>query len=167
MFNLRNLFTGRSVTDEPTGETPPVAPSGLLPRTPARTDGRIQILAVDDNATNRLVLSALLLPLGAELIMAGDGVQAVTEFREGDFDLVLMDIEMPNMCGVEATRAIRAWERQMARAATPIVAVTGNVLPDEVAAYLAAGVDSVIAKPIDPSKLFAVVQDAAPQRQAA
>jgi signal transduction histidine kinase/CheY-like chemotaxis protein len=117
----------------------------------------LRILAAEDNATNRLILSALLEPVGAALTFAEDGAQAVAAFAEGAFDLVLMDIQMPNMTGVEAARAIRAAERG---ARTPILALSANVMTHQVEEYMAAGMDDVIAKPIQAELLFARIEAA-------
>jgi signal transduction histidine kinase/ActR/RegA family two-component response regulator len=117
----------------------------------------VRILAADDNETNRLILAALLEPAGVALTFAADGREAVTAFCSAAFDLVLMDIQMPNMTGVEATRAIRAAEQ---RTRTPILALSANVMAHQVEDYLAAGMDGVVAKPIQAQVLFAAIEAA-------
>ena len=87
---------------------------------------------------------------------ANDGVAGVEAIRQGQFDLVLMDVQMPVMDGLTATREIRALEGARG-AATPIVAMTANVLPDQIATCLAAGMDDHIGKPINPTKLLEAV----------
>ena len=119
----------------------------------AATDGEasvaaLRILAADDNPVNRQILKALLEPLGAEVELAEDGLAAVRAMADGAFDLVLMDARMPGMDGVTAAREIRAHEARTGRPRTPILAVTANVMADQVEAYHAAGMDGWVAKPI-------------------
>lgn len=109
---------------------------------------RIRVLVVDDNATNRFVMTTLLEPLGAAVATVADGRHAVNAWAAADWDAILMDIHMPELDGVAATRLIRAAEHERSRPHTPIIAVTASVLPNEVQAYLAAGMDDVVAKPV-------------------
>lgn len=109
------------------------------------------ILIVDDNATNRVVAQALCEMFGCTSAHAEDGVEAVEAVRAGSFDLVLMDIKMPRMDGVEATKAIRALEGPAA--ATPIVALTANADPEDAKHYLSIGMAAVVEKPIKPERL--------------
>jgi signal transduction histidine kinase/CheY-like chemotaxis protein len=127
-----------------------VAAPGVEPRRP-------RILAAEDNETNRLILSALLEPAGVELSFAVDGVEAVEAFAKDRFDLVLMDIQMPRMSGLEATRAIRSSARG---AAVPILALTANVMSDQVEAYLAAGMAGVVSKPVRAEALYQAIETA-------
>jgi CheY-like chemotaxis protein len=129
--------------------------------------GRLRVLAAEDNPTNQLVLAALLEPLDVDLMMTADGEEALAAYRAADFDLVLMDIQMPNMGGEEATRAIRAWETDAGLARTPILAVTANVMSEQIGDYMAAGMDGVIAKPIEVAKLFEGLRNVLPLREAA
>ena len=129
--------------------------------------GRLRILAAEDNLTNQVVLTALLESMDVDLTMTADGEEAVAAYRTDAFDLVLMDIQMPNMGGEDATRAIRAWEADAGLGRTPILAVTANVMPEQIAGYLAKGMDGVIAKPIEVAKLFAGLQSALPLPRAA
>jgi len=128
---------------------------------PASDDPRpLRVLAADDNRTNQLIVRALLEPLDVELTLVGDGRQAVEAYQRSAFDLILMDIQMPEMDGVAATRAIRQAEARGQRARTPILAVTANVLREQVESYLAAGMDAVVAKPIDVSALVGAMDAA-------
>ena len=129
------------------------------PRAPAEAP-RLRVLAADDNPTNQKVVAAVLAPLNAELTLVADGQACVEAWRTGDFDIVLMDIHMPVMDGVEAARAIRAAEAQDGRPRTPIIAVTANALAHQVEDYLAAGMDGHVAKPIEVTKLYAAIEDA-------
>lgn len=109
------------------------------------------ILIVDDNATNRVVAQALCEMFGCTSETAEDGVEALEALQERQFDLVLMDIKMPRMDGVQATRAIRALDGPVN--AVPIVALTANADPDDAKKYLACGMAAVVEKPIKPERL--------------
>ena len=109
------------------------------------------ILIVDDNATNRVVAQALCEMFGCTSETAEDGVEAVEAVQERKFDLVLMDIKMPRMDGVQATQAIRALDGPVS--AIPIVALTANADPDDAKKYLACGMAAVVEKPIKPERL--------------
>jgi signal transduction histidine kinase len=121
----------------------------------------LRILAAEDNTTNQLILRALLEPLGARLTLVGDGRQAVDAYRTGGFDLVLMDIQMPVTDGVAAAREIRGLEAREARARTPIIALSANVMAHQQAEYRAAGMDAVVGKPFEAEALWAAVAAAA------
>jgi CheY-like chemotaxis protein len=110
------------------------------------------ILVVDDNATNRMVVEALCEMFDCSTESVIDGVEAVEAARGGHFDIILMDIKMPRMDGVAATREIRKLRGPAAK--TPIIALTANADPDEVSEYLAAGMCSVVEKPIKPERLM-------------
>jgi PAS domain S-box-containing protein len=118
----------------------------------ASSSSRLRVLVVDDVAVNRELLRALLSNLDLDLVTAVNGEEAVARARSEQFDLILMDVQMPVMDGLAATRAIRALPGQAA--STPIVAVTANVLPDQVARCLAAGMNAHIGKPVDPVRLL-------------
>ena len=113
--------------------------------------GAPHILIVDDNATNRVVAQALCEMFGCTSETAEDGVEALEAVQERRFDLILMDIKMPRMDGVQATRAIRA----MAGPARdiPIVALTANADADDTERYLTIGMAAVVEKPIKPDCL--------------
>ena len=123
-------------------------------------DGALRVLAVDDNPTNRQVIAAMLEALGLEVVLAASGPEALAIFVGSRFDLVLMDIQMPGMSGVEAAREIIAIEAAAGRAATPIVALTANVMSHQIDDYVAAGMCGVIAKPIELSALVAGIEAA-------
>ena len=109
------------------------------------------ILIVDDNATNRVVAQALCEMFGCSSETAEDGVEALEAVQARPFDLILMDIKMPRMDGVQATQAIRALtgpERNI-----PIIALTANADPDDAKHYLSIGMAAVVEKPIKPERL--------------
>jgi signal transduction histidine kinase len=138
----------------------PASPPSAAPQAgaaaAAATPGA-RILAAEDNATNQIILRALLEPMGAELTVVGDGGQAVEAFRAGGFDLILMDIQMPGVDGIAATGAIRRIEAEERRPRTPIVALSANVMAHQIAEYRAAGVDAVVGKPFDAETLWSVI----------
>jgi CheY-like chemotaxis protein len=86
--------------------------------------------------------------------MVGDGLMAVEAFKAARFDVVLLDMQMPELDGPDAARAIRAVEAQTGRQRTPIVALTANALPHHVAACMVAGMDGHVAKPLQPQALY-------------
>jgi len=112
----------------------------------------LRILVVEDNPTNRMVALRMLTELGAEVEIARDGAEGVELAAAATYDLIFMDIQMPVMDGVEATRHIRAMPGAVGQ--TLIVAMTANVLPDQIEAYRRAGMDGCVAKPISPAALL-------------
>jgi signal transduction histidine kinase/CheY-like chemotaxis protein len=116
---------------------------------PVLAAGRtLKILLAEDPDINRRVVSLMLDGLDVDLTMAVDGREAVSRFRPGGYDLVLMDMQMPNMGGLEAITHIREAERNVGAAATPIVMLTANALPEHETAGLGAGADAFLTKPI-------------------
>jgi len=116
-------------------------------------DGKaIHVLVVDDNATNRMVAEGLCEMFDCTSECAEDGVEAVEAARSGRFDLILMDIKMPRMDGMEATRAIRAMPAPIGQ--VPIIALTANADPEDAKTYIACGMSSVVEKPIKPERLL-------------
>ena len=118
----------------------------------------IRVLAAEDNVTNQLVLKALLAQAGVEPALVANGREALAAWEDQTWDIILMDIQMPEMSGVDATRAIRQRERDTGRARTPIVAVTANAMTHQLAEYAQAGMDGVAPKPINTANLFEVMQ---------
>lgn len=127
----------------------------------------LRILVAEDNPTNRMVIKAILSHAKADITFAEDGEEAVKAWQCEAFDLVLMDIQMPQMNGVEATQAIRRMEAEGQLSKTPIVAVTANAMPHQRDEYLAAGMDDHVAKPIEPQLLFAAMKGALKKPEAA
>ena len=121
----------------------------------AGADEAARILVVDDLAENRELARVLLEALGHDVIEAASGAQAVATAIAEPFDLILMDLQMPGMDGLSATRAIR--ETAELNAATPIVALSANVMADQVAQCHAAGMNDHIAKPIQVGELVTKV----------
>jgi signal transduction histidine kinase/ActR/RegA family two-component response regulator len=115
----------------------------------------LHVLVAEDNDVNQIVISALLSQLGHTCDVASDGLEAVARARSGTYDLVLMDIQMPNLDGMAATRQIRALGG--AAGSVPIVALTANAMVQEREAYLAAGMEGHVSKPIDVNELVRVM----------
>ena len=108
---------------------------------------RSRVLLVEDDMTNVLVATGALELYGCQVAAVSNGEQALDAVQAAAFDLVLMDYHMPVMNGLQATRAIRAWEARTQRAPLPIVAITASAMPEERQACLAAGMDDVLVKP--------------------
>ncbi len=115
--------------------------------------GPIRILAAEDNPTNQLVLTTIMAAFGVDLTLVNNGREAVDAWAAEDFDLVLMDVQMPEMDGVTATRLIRAREAQTGRRRTPIIALSANAFSHQITTYTDAGMDAHVAKPIDMNML--------------
>ncbi|WP_430423863.1 ATP-binding protein [Phenylobacterium sp.] len=141
----------RRISDEPAAPAIP-APPPIAPQRPLR------VLAAEDNSVNQTVLRTLLQQTGVEPEIVDDGAAAVAAWRAAEWDVILMDVQMPVMDGPDATRAIRAAETQSGRARTPIIALTANAMAHQVEEYAQAGMDGLIAKPIRVGELFAALQ---------
>ncbi|WP_340647113.1 ATP-binding protein [Phenylobacterium sp.] len=169
---LTELMGGELAVESTPGEgsafrfTLPLAPAATSPATnaapipveaPSQT---LRILAAEDNPTNQLILRALLEPLDIELEIVGDGREAVEASAAQAFDLILMDIQMPELNGLEATAEIR--QRELARSAppVPIIALTANVMRHQIDEYLAAGMVGFVAKPINARVLMEAIEAA-------
>ncbi len=130
---------------------PASAPQMLAP--PRELTGR-RILVVEDNELNQEVARDLLALAGVSVDCAGNGAEALERLTHGSYDLVLMDMQMPVMDGITATREIRRQERF---SGLPIIAMTANALEQDRTACLAAGMTDHIGKPVDPDELYAVI----------
>jgi signal transduction histidine kinase/AmiR/NasT family two-component response regulator len=139
--------------EKPLLKLAPAPPSDLKPM-------RLRVLAAEDNAVNQLVLKTLLHQLGLEPTVVEDGAACVAAWRASEWDVILMDVQMPVMDGLSATTHIRNLERETGRARTPIIALTANAMAHQVEQYLAVGMDGHVAKPIAASELFAALSAA-------
>lgn len=115
------------------------------------------ILVADDDPMNRLVAEESLKYLGADVVAVASGSQAVEAATRGTFDLLLMDVHMPDMSGIEATMRLRAAERADGRPRTPIVALTASATVKDQQSCLDAGMDAVLTKPYRIEQLQAVL----------
>jgi signal transduction histidine kinase/CheY-like chemotaxis protein len=129
------------------GSAPAVTPvdTSAAPLRPLR------VLVAEDNQVNQLLFSKMLERLGHTAVTVGDGRQAVDAVQGEDFDIVLMDVQMPEMNGVEATQAIRALASDTAE--IPILAITANVMAEQRAAYIRAGMNGCLPKPLTLTEL--------------
>lgn len=108
-----------------------------------------KILLVEDNPTNQMLMKVVLAKIGLSYDVANDGQEGVAMFEANDYDAILMDENMPNMSGVEATKRIRELEREGGQKAVPIIALTANAIKGDQARFLAAGMDDYLTKPVD------------------
>ena len=118
---------------------------------------RLRVLLAEDNPVNRALAIRLLEKRGHSVRSVGDGTQAVAAYREGRFDLILMDLQMPEMDGFEATRAIRALERA-AGERIPILALTAHAMKGDRERCLAADMDGYLTKPIEPGAFYQALE---------
>lgn len=128
---------------------PTVAPDSAVPA--ARS---LEVLVVDDHSVNRAVAMRLLERSGYTVEVADGGRHALERLAAKTYDLVLMDLAMPEIDGLEVTRRLRALEAREGRPRTPVIAVTAHAFEADRAAVLAAGMDAFVTKPIDPDVLF-------------
>ncbi|TIX48898.1 ATP-binding protein [Alteraurantiacibacter aquimixticola] len=135
----------------------PVSASLSLEAPPESEPARkAQILLVEDLPMNQEIACAMLAKAGHRVIAAASGLAALELASARDFDLILMDIQMPGMDGLEVTRRIRSFAGP--RGAVPILAMTANILPEQVRSYLDAGMDGHVAKPIRQAPLEKAIQ---------
>jgi CheY-like chemotaxis protein len=117
----------------------------------------IRVLLADDHPVNRKVVEMILNQANIELTAVENGAEAVQACRDGDFDIILMDMQMPVMDGLTATREIRLNEAAMGLGRTPVVMLTANALAEHIASAEAAGADRHLAKPFDAAELLELV----------
>lgn len=171
VHELTRLMQGRIDVDSRPGEgsrftvvlpLPWLGPAVGTPA-PSASDIRqggagLRVLAAEDNAINRLVLQTLLGQFGIEPTIVENGAQAVEAWLGGDWDMVLMDVQMPVLDGFGAARAIREREAAQGLPRTPIIALTANAMPHQRDECLAHGMDAVVAKPIDVRALISALE---------
>ncbi|MGE5501984.1 MAG: ATP-binding protein [Ignavibacteriales bacterium] len=128
---------------------------------PAPTPGQApRVLLAEDHAVNRRVVELILGAAGVDLICVENGLEAVEAAQTGAFDLILMDMQMPEMDGLTAIRTIRAWERKKRLTRSHIWTLSANALPEHVEASIVAGANGHLAKPIAAPALFKVLAEA-------
>ena len=119
---------------------------------------KAHVLIVEDNKTNQMLMGMILEDLEITYDIANDGAEGVLSFKQSNYDVVLMDENMPNMNGIEATKRIRELEKEQSLTATPIIAVTANALSEDRQRFLAAGMDDYISKPYGEEDIVKVLQ---------
>jgi CheY-like chemotaxis protein len=129
------------------------------PETPAQGHRAIRVLLAEDHPVNRKVIELILGEVGVDLVSVCDGRQAIEVYASEPFDLVLMDMQMPVMDGLSATREIRALERCSNRRACPLIMLTANVLPEHLRASVEAGADRHLGKPIEAARLLLAMDE--------
>ena len=146
------------------GSFPATAPAAGLPQAhqllEASDERPVRVLVADDHATNQTVVRMMLEQFGVEAVSVDDGAQAVDAMRHQRFDVVLMDMQMPVMDGLTATRLIRQEEAAADRPRTPILMLTANALAEHREAGRLAGADGHISKPLTAQTLLAALNDA-------
>ncbi|WP_051244134.1 response regulator [Azohydromonas australica] len=158
LFDAMTTFEGFTHSALGSGDA---AATGSVGGAPARH----RILLAEDNLINQRLAVRLLEGLGHEVVVVGHGQEAVQRVQAEDFDLVLMDVQMPVMGGFEATTALRALEAPLGRH-TPIVAMTAHAMAGDRERCLAAGMDGYLSKPISKAELARAVQEHARRRKA-
>lgn len=136
------------------------------PRPPQSTPTPLDILVVEDNEINQRVMVAVLESAGHAVAIADTGGGALAALREHHFDIVLMDLQMPDMDGLEATRRLRANEGAAGRH-TPVIALTARAMDGDVEACLAAGADGYVSKPFQIDELLGAIDSAVRKRNSA
>jgi len=143
-----------SAPPETGGTAPP-------PSRPARSSASLRLLLAEDNAANQVLARGLLEKRGHSVLAVGNGREVLEQLAAQSFDLVLMDVQMPELNGFETTAAIRAREQETGEH-LPIVAMTAHALAGDRERCLAAGMDGYVSKPLQPQVLFEAVESPVP-----
>ncbi len=123
------------------------------------TSGRFKILVAEDNKINQKLILILLNKAGYDVDIANNGREAIEMTKKGKYDLIVMDIQMPEVDGIEAAKRIREWEKDTGMPRIPIIALTASLLtPDEEKEFLKGDIDSYLSKPIDKKKLYSLLE---------
>jgi two-component system, sensor histidine kinase len=120
----------------------------------------LRVLCAEDNDVNQLVLRTLLQQAGIEPTIVGDGREALEAWEGGEWDVILMDVQMPRLDGPATARAIRLRESELGRRRTPIIALTANAMAHQIVEYELAGMDDLVPKPIEITRLFGAIEAA-------
>ncbi len=156
----------RKALGDPARRVAPAAPPETASSEPEQAHSSLRILLAEDNAVNQHLVRKLLERRGHSVSVAGDGREALALFNRQPFDAVLMDVQMPEMDGFEATAAIRAQEGKAGRH-VPIIAVTAHAMKGDEERCLQAGMDGYVAKPVKAETLFAAIEAALAARSRA
>ena len=134
--------------------TPPTEVHAVVPS--IRTDSVVRVLLVEDNRTNQLMAQRMLEKVGYRVVVASDGKEALADIQQQTFDVVLMDVQMPEMDGLEATRQIRKLSHPMC--VIPVIAMTASAMAEDRAVCLEAGMDDYVSKPFNPVELVSKIE---------
>ncbi|MBA3544754.1 MAG: PAS domain S-box protein [Chthoniobacterales bacterium] len=157
-FTVRLGLPDNAAASVPTSAGPTKQSTSVAAEcTEADTKLRLRILLAEDNAINCAVATAMLNKMDHVVVHAANGKEALKAMESAEFDLVLMDLQMPEMDGFEATRLVREKESACGRR-TPIVAMTAHAMQGDRERCLAAGLDGYLAKPVDKAKLFETIR---------
>jgi PAS domain S-box-containing protein len=162
----RFFFSARFAVAEAARPRPGGAATPVAPALTASGGQGLRVLLAEDNPVNQRLTERLLQKRGHTVIMANDGQQAVDAVSRDAFDLILMDVQMPQLNGFEATAAIRTMERESGRR-TPIVAITAHAMAGDRERCLEAGMDAYISKPVRAYELYAALETLARRRPTA
>ena len=121
-------------------------------------DETLRLLVAEDHLINQKVVAMILEPYGIDITFANNGLEALQHFDTAKFDAILMDMQMPEMDGLTAIRAIRAREITQGLTRTPIAVLSANAMAEHIAASLEAGSDTHIAKPLTPASLSSGIE---------
>jgi two-component system sensor histidine kinase/response regulator len=141
-------------------------PAAVAERPAARPNVGRRVLVAEDNPVNQRVASFMLEKAGCQVTLAHDGREATRLFETADFDIVLMDLQMPELDGIEAFRHIRAFDRSRGRR-TPVIAVTAHAMAEDRDRCLAEGMDGYLPKPLKSAQLLAEIARLCPAARAA
>ncbi len=120
---------------------------------------RLSILLVEDNLLNQRIVTFSLKKYQHQVAIANNGLEGLNMYKKQNFDVVLMDIMMPVMDGLEATVKIREYEKSAAREETPIIAITANTMDNDREKCISYGMNDFMAKPFDMDKLIKIFED--------
>jgi CheY-like chemotaxis protein len=137
----------------------PTRADAIIPEADQHGDApdRLRILLAEDEAVSRLAMRTMLSRLGHEVTAVSNGLEAVRAYEEQDFDCVFMDIQMPEMDGVEATLRIRALQAHSSRPRVPVMALTAYAMPGDRERFIDAGMDGYVGKPVQELELAEVL----------
>ncbi|PJF45899.1 MAG: hybrid sensor histidine kinase/response regulator, partial [Candidatus Thermofonsia Clade 3 bacterium] len=136
-----------------------VAPAGeTKPAIPKLSRSNVRVLVAEDNAVNQQVALGILRRMGARAEVVGSGAESIEALRQAPYDIVLMDVQMPDMDGLEATQRIRSGEAGERCMHIPIIAMTAHALQSDRDRCLAAGMNDYVSKPVKPQELHQVLE---------
>ncbi len=149
----------------PTLPSPPMPVSGAVADDDSPQDRPLRVLVVDDHDINRRAVELILAPLGCAIATAADGLAALAQCETGVFDVIFMDVRMPELDGRETTRRLRAGGGP--NADVPVIAVTADTAPEDIAACMAAGMSYFVSKPLTPPALLGALEQVLSEAESA